>query len=141
MIAHTLSLGFPKLQAIRLNLDGLTRNQAAREAYLKDPLINQGYLNLCTGDSILSSCSNLWQHLPEITVPIYIIHGKEDKIVSAKGSQFLHERIGTPPALKKLYIPDQVKHEPWEDPIIDEIIRSIITWFSAYPYPQLRAQL
>jgi len=128
-IGHNLSLVFPKLQAVKLDLNGITNNNAALETYLKDPLINQGYLTLWTGDAIVTAGKNLWGHIPEIILPVLIIHGKADTIIHPKGSILLYERLGTPSSHKKIYLLDNVKHEPWEDfPKIDEIIFYIKEW-------------
>jgi len=123
---------FPKLKAIKLDMNGLSSNRDAVETYLKDPLINKGLLNLCTADSLLKTSRNILPALPNLMIPTYIIHGKQDLIVNYQVSEILYQRLGTPETHKKLYTPERVKHEPWEDPIIDEIITTIKVFFSQY---------
>jgi len=130
-IFHSLSLAFPKFQAIRLDMNGLTSNPDAVDRYLNDPLINRGYINLCTFDEALRNCRDfLWNKLPNIVLPIYIVHGIEDTLVKSTDSEVLYAQLGTKPSHKKLWIPEHVKHEPWEDPKVDQILDSMKDWLS-----------
>jgi len=127
-VGSGLSTFLPKLGVLKLDSSGISSNQDAIEAYYRDPLVIRGKLNLCTVGALVSASRILWDAAPHITLPVYIIHGQGDTIVRASGSSQFYERLGTPKHLKKLYLPEYVKHEPWEDPIVDEIIKTIKEW-------------
>jgi len=118
----------PKYNVIRLPLDGLSRNNSALEAYLADPLINHGLINLSSVYAISQGSRNLWDKLHLIKIPLLIVHGKGDTIVYPIGSQYIYKRAGS---ADKVFmdIPD-VKHEFWEDPDKSKIFAQIIEWLN-----------
>ena len=53
-----------------------------------------------------------------IEIPVLIIHGKKDKIISYKGSELIHKKIKN----SKLKLYDNVYHEPHNDNERKEIL-------------------
>jgi len=63
------------------------------------------------------------KELPEVKVPILIIHSVDDKVTHPKSSIFVHQKISSPQ--KELLIVDDINHNPLNSKTRDDIFNKI----------------
>lgn len=60
-----------------------------------DPMTYKGWIRIATGLAILSGMSELWQLAPQITIPVTLHHGKNDRATNYEGTKMFYEAIGS----------------------------------------------
>ena len=128
MIAPILSFFLPRL--FLPNNDGfnnLTHDKKMIEEFMTDPLRNK-IITARLGNEILKAAENSYRDLKKISLPVYILHGKEDKITSYKGSQKLFDKISS--IDKKLKIYEGLYHETFNETLKDrkKVIEDLNVW-------------
>jgi alpha-beta hydrolase superfamily lysophospholipase len=68
-----------------------------------------------TAYEILKMISLCKEEIPNMNVPMYIIHGTADTIALPKGSQYLYDNVATTEADKTLTMYPQLKHEVFHE--------------------------
>lgn len=120
---------------------GLCTDPEVVKAYRADPLVEKHYTA-----GIRNSCWNgvLWQkaHAGDFTVPVLIMHGEADSIVSPEESGDFFREIGSRD--KTLRICAGLYHEILNEPCRDTVIGEITSWldwqlFSEIPNPEISA--
>ncbi|HZK86450.1 MAG TPA: alpha/beta hydrolase [Syntrophomonas sp.] len=91
-----------------LNSNDLSHDQTVVEAYLADPLVHDKVSSRWFIEFNRAGADCL-RRAAELTMPLLIIHGAEDKIVDPQGSQQVMARASSPD--KKLYLFKGLYHE------------------------------
>ena len=114
-IIHTL---FPKIRlSNRLDTKDLSKDIKIVDKYKNDPLVHDRIsLNLLS--EINKTIKKIKNKDYNIEIPVLIIHGKKDKIISYKGSELINKKINN----SKLKLYDNVYHEPHNDNERKEIL-------------------
>ena len=114
-VMHTL---FPKVRlGNRLDTKDLSKDIKIVDKYKNDPLVHDRIsLNLLS--EINKTIKKIKNKNYNIEIPVLIIHGKKDKIISYKGSELIHKKIKN----SKLKLYDNVYHEPHNDNERKEIL-------------------
>ena len=108
-----------------LNVADISSVKEEQEAYANDPLnhdrITGGlFMEInAMGEKAISSASNL-------TTPILLAHGSEDKITSAKGSEAF--AVNALPKMVDLKIWDGLRHETHNEHNKEEVINHYVDW-------------
>ena len=109
MVAPILSTFFPKMKIeTSTDLSVLTHDKEIIQKYENDPLRNK-FVTARLGYQILKTTGVVFDEVKLIQNPVYIFHGKQDKVVSYKGSEELYEKIGS--LNKELEIYENLRHE------------------------------
>ena len=96
------------------------------QKYINDPLIH-GKITTNTGLEMIKAAEFLNQYSGEFKMPLLVMHGAEDKIVSPKGSRELVKRVSGAITFKEwkgLY------HEIHNEPNRVEIFEFILKWMN-----------
>ena len=114
-IMHTL---FPRVRLNnRLDVKDLSKDIKIVDKYKNDPLVHDKIsLNLLS--EINKTIKKIKNKNYNIEIPVLIIHGKKDKIISYKGSELISKKIKD----SKLKLYDNVYHEPHNDNEKKEIL-------------------
>ena len=114
-VMHTL---FPKVRlSNRLDTKDLSKDIKIVDKYKNDPLVHDRIsLNLLS--EINKTIKKIKNKDYNIEIPVLIIHGKKDKIISYKGSELINKKIKN----SKLKLYDNVYHEPHNDNERKEIL-------------------
>tara|TARA_B100001179_G_scaffold132716_1_gene95238 strand:+ start:17 stop:850 length:834 start_codon:yes stop_codon:yes gene_type:complete len=114
-VIHTL---FPKIRlSNRLDTKDLSKDIKIVDKYKNDPLVHDRIsLNLLS--EINKTIEKIKNKDYNIEIPVLIIHGKKDKIISYKGSELINKKIKD----SKLKLYDNVYHEPHNDNEKKEIL-------------------
>ncbi|EKM53358.1 uncharacterized protein PHACADRAFT_259675 [Phanerochaete carnosa HHB-10118-sp] len=121
-----------------VGVENITRNQAVRDEYLKDPLIRRtGSLKglddmLTGGEKLLSGDYARWPK----DLPLFIIHGTADEVTSCEASREFYEKVSAED--KKISIYEggfhELVHEP--DGMSDRLVNECVAWVEAHCPPK-----
>ncbi|WKN33701.1 lysophospholipase [Porifericola rhodea] len=91
-----------------LNQKYLSHDPQVIEDYQADPLVH-GMASASLGYELFKVHKYLYEHAPEINVPLYVMHGNADRITSPEGSKKFYELAGSTDKSLRLY--DKLYHE------------------------------
>lgn len=116
----------PHLHVFSLNNADFSRDPAAVEAMNNDPLIKDESQPAETASEMLKAAERLKEHMPNFTVPVFIIHGTEDKATRPAGSQYFYDNAGSVDKTLKLY--EGHYHDLLNDIDKDLVMSDILNW-------------
>ena len=126
MLATIMNLIYPKYsQDNQLDPNNLSYIKQVGIDYVNDPLRNN---KISAGLFKSFYASGLWaiENAGGLTTPTLLIHGADDKITDAQGSQDFSESAGE---LATLRIYEKTKHELHSDYKSKEVLHDVSTWF------------
>ena len=118
IIQRVMHILFPKIRlSNRLDTKDLSKDIKIIDKYKNDSLVHDRIsLNLLS--EINKTIEKIKNKDYNIEIPVLIIHGKKDKIISYKGSELINKKIKD----SKLKLYDNVYHEPHNDNEKKEIL-------------------
>lgn len=93
----------PHLHVFSLNNADFSRDPEAVARMNNDPLIAKESQPAETASEMLKAAERLKENMPNFKVPVFIIHGTEDRATRPAGSQYFHEHAGSADKTLKLY--------------------------------------
>ncbi len=126
LIARLLSRVVPRFP-LDLGIDpyALSRDRDVGRRYEDDPLVERR-ATVRWGTEVLRALKWIEANASAIRIPLLILHGESDRLVTADGSRWLAREVG---AELKLY--PGAYHEPHNDLCREEVARDIVAWMSA----------
>ncbi len=117
---------------VRLSLPGsddvLTSDAAELERWRADPLINRGMWRLGTSAAMALSGRRIRQSAHQLTLPLLIMHGGDDRLVPASGSTLLARRAQSDDLTLKIY--EGLRHELVNEVGREAIIQTLTDWLA-----------
>lgn len=110
-----------------LAVEQLSRDQAVVEAYKADPLVHDR-LTAITGMSMLDTGTYLDQYRGSFSVPLLLMHGREDGITSAAATQEFAERVTGDVEVR---IWDGLYHEIHNEPEQELVFDKVAEWLNS----------
>ena len=98
--------------------------------YRADPLVYHGGVRVRMGLHFIRMERYLEDALRSISIPLFILHGKNDSLASIEGSNMLYERAAS--ADKRLAVLDGVGHDVLHDYSWSDTGKSILEWVDAH---------
>ncbi len=128
IIQRVMHILFPKIRlSNRLDTKDLSKDIKIVDKYKNDSLVHDRIsLNLLS--EINKTIEKIKNKDYNIEIPVLIIHGKKDKIISYKGSELIHKKIKN----SKLKLYDNVYHEPHNDNERKEILEYYYDFIKNY---------
>lgn len=120
---------FPWMPIGGVDNRGLSRDSAVIEAADKDPLCYHGRVAAHTGSEFYRIIRIIGDNLGKITMPMLVLHGGADHVVSPSGSSMLHQ--GAAATDKELRIFSEGYHELFNDLEKEEFVAEIIAWIKS----------
>lgn len=100
----------------------LSRDVAVQRAYVDDPLVIAG-ATAGLGHEIFSTMTATSSALDRVSVPAYVLHGAEDRLVPPSAS----EALGLlPDVTRKVW--DGLRHECLNEPEQTEVLTDLVAW-------------
>ena len=78
--------------------------------YIKDPLVHNK-ISLKMFSEVNNAINQIEKDCKKINIPILLIHGKKDKIISFEGTENISKKIND----SKLILYESIYHEPHND--------------------------
>jgi len=132
LVARALSAIAPWMPALAVDPATVSRDPAEVEAYRTDPLVHHGKLPVRTVAEIAAATEAFPGQVGSLTLPLLLVHGSEDRLVSVRGSRMVHERASS--ADKTLEIYDGLFHEVLNELPEDRqrVLADIVAWLHAH---------
>lgn len=129
-IARLLSRLWPTFSmASGLEAAAISRDPAAVQAYQADPLVHDR-VTPRYGTEALATVEWVKTHASEMKIPVLLLHGGADRLVSSAGSQRFFEAV--PLADKELHIYPDGYHEPHNDLQHEQVMADLEGWLERH---------
>lgn len=109
-----------------LPANAISRDPAVVAAYENDPLVYRGPRTPKLGEAMASSRDRLLEGVGTITLPLLVLHGIEDLLVSWQAGQWLHDNAGSTDRTLKLY--EGLYHEVLNEPERLQVLADLAAW-------------
>jgi alpha-beta hydrolase superfamily lysophospholipase len=116
----------PHLPLYSLKNEIFSRDPKVVEAMNNDPLIANERQPAETASEVLKAAARLKENMPNIRVPVFIIHGTEDKATRPEGSQYFYDNVGSEDKTLKLY--EGGYHDLLNDIDKELVMADILAW-------------
>lgn len=123
-----LSLLLPKMGITVLDASAISQDQAVVDAYVSDPLVYRGRIRARLGAELITTMQKLLYQMPNITLPILIMHGTADRLSDPESSQILYQRVSSTDKTLKLY--QGFYHEILNEPGYKQVLADMETWLA-----------
>jgi acylglycerol lipase len=133
-LSRTLAAFLPKLSMPSgLNAADISRDSDVVRIYQNDPLVHDR-ASLSFAKAMFDALPWTFQHAREFKPPLLLVHGTEDKIAFASGSQ---EFASLVPGDCTLKLWEGLYHETHNEPEKEQVLAFLISWLqSKLPLPQ-----
>ena len=118
----------PHLHVLTLKNSDFSRDPAAVQAMDADALIAHESQPLETLAAMVRADEVLERSFPDITLPVFILHGTEDHATSPRGSQQFFDQAGSIDKTLRFY--EGGYHDLLNDTIRDEVAADITIWLN-----------
>lgn len=129
-LVRLLSKVLPHLPVLRLPTAAFSRDPAAVQAMVADPLgVDHEAQPARTVAELLRATDRLHAGFPGIKLPVFILHGTADKVTNPAGSQEFHAAAGSSDKTLKLY--EGHVHDLLNDVGKEQVMADITSWIEA----------
>jgi len=116
----------PHLPVYSLKNEIFSRDPAVVEAMNNDPLIANEKQPAETASEVLKAAARLKENMPKFTVPVFIVHGTDDKATRPEGSRYFYDNVGSEDKTLKLY--EGHYHDLLNDIDKEIVMADILAW-------------
>ena len=120
----------PHAHILHLPNERFSRDPVVVEAMNNDPLIENETQPTQTMAAMVRADERLKQNFPQITLPVLILHGTEDKNTRPSGSQHFYDNAGSSDKTLKFY--DGGFHDLLNDVDKDVVLADIVAWINGH---------
>lgn len=103
VVGGILASIFPTLPAIAIAPENVSRDPDTVEQYSKDPLNLHSRVPLRTISEMVNAIAKLSKDYAKITLPTFVMHGSEDKLIPCVASQEFVEKIASDDKMLTIY--------------------------------------
>lgn len=128
-VVDVLAAVAPLLPVQPFDYTQVSRDPQVVRAYGEDPLCYVGKTRARTGREMLRLIGEVDRHGAELTVPLLILQGGEDRNVNLRDAPTLHQRAGSTD--KNFHLLPGLRHEIHNEPEKDEVLQRIVSWLEA----------
>lgn len=108
----------------KVSPDYISRDKEVVKKYINDPLVHNN-MSAKLGMSLLETGEYAIEHAAEVRVPLYILHGEDDKLTDYNGSKDFYAKAGDNVTLETF---PNMYHELHNEPEKEEIFADIIAY-------------
>ena len=128
--SKVLSVLAPRLGMVGVTAEHISQDKAVVDAYVNDPLVYTGKSTARLGAEMLKAMARVENEAAKIKLPILIVHGGEDKLVSPGDGQLLYDTVSSEDKTIKIY--DGYYHEVFNEPGRDAVFADIEAWLKKH---------
>jgi alpha-beta hydrolase superfamily lysophospholipase len=130
IMANLFSLVLPKMGVDRLDASTISQDKTVVDAYINDPLVYRGRISARLGVELIKAMQNLTNQMPQIKLPLLIMHGTSDRLCDPEGSQMLYKRASSIDKTLKLY--NGFYHEIFNEPGREQVFKDMEEWLDIH---------
>lgn len=127
-VANVVGKLAPGLRTIALDGDAISRDQAVRDDYDRDPYNFRGKLTAGTGRQMNVAIGAALADAARITCPILVLHGTADRLTAPIGSERLVQGVSSTDRTLRTW--PGAYHELHHEPERDEVLATITGWLT-----------
>ena len=125
-LAGVIASVAPNLPIQELDLSEATRNMEMCAADKLDPLQYRGKARARTGNESMRAQEEIQARLGEITLPLLVMHGSDDKVIDPAATEIVFARVGSSDKTKKIW--NGLYHEIFNEPEREEVFEFLFAW-------------
>lgn len=125
-VSSIISKYFPRVKALKLDANKVSRIPEEVEKYLKDPLVYTDAVPARTGYELLQAMRFVQENASEFELPVLLIHGSDDGLTNPKGSEILFEKAKSSDKTLKVFPGGY--HELINDLDREEVMKLLVNW-------------
>jgi len=129
LVGKLLSVAAPQVGLFAVDPTLVSRDPEVVLAYVEDPLVHHGKLPARTIGELSSAVEAFPSRVPEITLPLLVMHGTGDRIVPQAASLMVHD--GALSEDKHLELYDGLYHEILNEPEQQRVMDDVVGWIRA----------
>lgn len=130
IMARVLSALLPKIGIAVIDASAISRDKAVVEAYVSDPLVYRGKIRARLGSELVNVMEKkLPSQMPELHLPVLIMHATADRLSNPEGSRMLYELVSSKDKTLKHY--EGLYHEIFNEPEHRQVLAYLETWLAA----------
>lgn len=130
LLAAVLGKIAPKVGATQLSAAAVSSDPAVVAAYEADPLVFHGKMPAGTGAALIAASKSFPDRLPGLTIPLLVVHGSADALVSVEAGRTAHRLAGSKD--KTIHVYEGLFHEVFNEPQKDEVLADVLRWLDAH---------
>jgi alpha-beta hydrolase superfamily lysophospholipase len=119
----------PRLPLVQLEAEAVSRDPEVVARYRGDPLNYLGNVRARMGVQLLRGGELALQELPQIELPVLVLHGTADRLADPEGSQMIYDGVGAVDKTIKFY--EGLYHEIFNEPERDQVLADVAAWLEA----------
>ncbi|BBY58663.1 alpha/beta hydrolase [Mycolicibacterium sarraceniae] len=119
----------PDLPVEELDSNAISRDPEVVAAYNADPLVHHGKIPAGIAKALVTVGETMPQKARQLTAPLLVVHGAEDALVPASGSELLVDCVGSADVRLKVY--PGLYHEVFNEPERDRVLDDVTAWIEA----------
>lgn len=123
----------PRVRLLKVDASAISQDSSVVQAYVNDPLVYRGGMTARLGAEMTRAMTRLSAQAARITLPILIVQGSADQLVSPAGAQLLHKTIGSRDKMLKVY--NGYHHEVFNEPGREAVLNDVAGWLNAHVQP------
>jgi alpha-beta hydrolase superfamily lysophospholipase len=128
-VAKLVGRILPGLPVEKLPTDAVSRDPAVVAAYNADPMVHHGKLPAGIAKALLNVGETMPQRASELTAPLLVVHGEQDKLIPVDGSRRLMDCVASTDAHLKIY--PGLYHEVFNEPERALVLDDVTSWIEA----------
>lgn len=126
LILRGISHLTPHLHVFSLKNEDFSRDAKAVADMNSDPLIAKESQPAETAAEMLKAADALTENMPKLKVPVFILHGTDDKATRPAGSQYFYDHVGSSDKTLRLY--EGHYHDLLNDVDRELVMADILKW-------------
>lgn len=119
----------PNLPVEELDANAVSRDPAVVAAYNADPLVHHGKIPAGIAKALVQLGETMPQRARGLKSPLLVVHGAEDSLVPAAGSERLVDCVGSEDVHLKVY--PGLYHEVFNEPERARVLDDVTAWIEA----------
>lgn len=119
----------PNLPIEELDPNAVSRDPEVVAAYNADPLVHHGKIPAGIAKALVQVGETMPQRARGLKAPLLVVHGAEDSLVSAAGSERLVDCVGSQDVHLKVY--PELYHEVFNEPERARVLDDVTAWIEA----------
>lgn len=130
-VGYVLNRIAPRAPLMKMvGLETLSTDPQVAIDFAADPLTYKNNMRVGMGVQMNDTAKNVREHLPELKLPMFILHGEQDKLVNPSGSHLTYERAGSKDKTLKIY--PGMYHEIMNERDREVVIGDIVGWLNKH---------
>ena len=125
-VSGLISKWLPRLKALKLDANRISRIPAEVQSYLSDPLNYTQPIPARTAHEVYQMMQSIQANAASFELPVLVVHGKADGLTNPKGSELFMEKAQSEDKTLKLF--PGAYHELIHDLEAEEMIQTVVEW-------------